>query len=245
MSAEGASSIAQSQLDLYDFFSMLLPGTYLLIGLIPLLPDSLPLGTIGSAVVLLVGGYVVGRAIHSAAERYDERNDIPSHRDDFIYELKTDELGLMNSDSKDRFYQIASKEFDLSTPTSRSNASDADLAALYVHVRSKLYQHGNVRSQSFQAIYAFYRSAHFATIIIVFCYLGYGIGDFLEVWTSIGSYSTYIGKLDLPFPLFLLSAEIVLILSLVTLRDAKHDYRLYFIEYLFADYLSITCDTNT
>jgi len=240
MSAEGAS-IAQSQLDLYDFFSVLLPGVYLLTTLIPFLPQSLPLGTVASAVVLLVGGYVVGRAIHNASRAYDQRKNIPSNRDTFINTIKSDDISILTPEYKNQFYTTARQNTGVQCfPPNRTDASDDDLSALYVHVRSRLYQHGNVRSQSFQAIYAFYRSAHFATLIAAICYGAYGVGQIFGTWSGFGSYSTYIGSLGLEPGTLVLGAELFFVSSLFTLANAKTDYRDYFIEYLIADYLSIS-----
>lgn len=238
MSAEGAS-IAQSHLDLYDLFSVLLPGIYLLITLIPFLPTSLPLGSIGSVAALLVGGYVVGRAIHSVSYAYDETIDIPSNRDTFVNSLKTRNDNILTSDLKDRFYSTAVDDAEINSADDRVDATDEDLYALYVYSRSQLYQHGSVRSQSFQAIYAFYRSTHFATLVAVFFYLSYGIGGFFDGWSGAGSYSTYIGGLNIEPLIIILASEVIFFISSYALQGAKSDYREYYIEYLIVDYLSV------
>lgn len=276
MSAE-ASSVAQSQLDLYDFFSVLLPGVYFLITLIPVLPMSIPLGTATAAVVLLVGGYVVGRALHTAAESLDNLTDSPSNRDTFanaitsrdddesiseqitILELlrkrygfdneiesfeevkfgNEDRVEILNDELKDRFYGAIKSDSGFKLPYDRTEADEDDIEALYVYTRSQLYQHGNVRSQSFQAIYAFYRSTYLATQLAVFFYLIYAAGQLVGYWSEVGSYSTFIGGLGLSTGAILVAVETVFFISLFTLGDAKSDYRKYYIEYLIVDYLTM------
>ncbi|WP_253737986.1 hypothetical protein [Halohasta salina] len=237
MSSE-VSSIAQSQLDLYDFFSVLLPGAYFLITLIPVVPTSLPFGTASTAAVLLVGGYVVGRALHTAAESYDKIFNVPSNRETFINAITDEDIDILSDEMIDRFYGTAKADSGLAMPYDRRTAGDKDLSALYVYVRSQLYQHGNVRSQSFQAIYAFYRSTYLATQLAVGCYLIYAIGQAVGYWSGVGGYSTYIGGLDIQAGTILLSAEVLFVIGMLTLHDAKEDYRKYYIEYLIVDYLS-------
>ena len=277
MSAE-ASSVAQSQLDLYDFFSVLLPGVYFLITLIPIVPKSLPLGTATAAVVLLVTGYVVGQALHTAAESRDKS---PSNRETFINAITSRDEGdsepllsdrarnllqmlpnwlniipvlewisraiheqkesnpILNDPLKDRFYEAVSVDSEVSVPPDRTQADETDLTTLYVYARSRLYQHGNVRSGSFQAIYSFYRSTYLATLVAAVIYGAYAIGDAIGYWSEVGNYTTFIGGLDLPAAAILAAAEVVLIAGLLTLHDAKDDYRKYYIEYLIVDYLTI------
>ena len=229
---------ASSPFDLYDFFSMLLPGATLLIGLLPFLPQKFPIGAIGSALILLIGGYVVGRALHSAAESLDRIFSEPSHRDVFVSALQSNSPEILNSETRDAFYDRATEEFDIGLADDRTKASNDALSALYVHVRAILYRGNRTRSQTFQAVFAFYRSIHLATQIIVVCYAAYGIGKVMDLFGGIGSFTTYIGSLGLPPNLFLLGSEIVLGLSLLTFKDAKGDYREYFIQYLFVDYLT-------
>lgn len=285
MSAE-ASSVAQSQLDLYDFFSVLLPGVYLLIILIPVVPNALSFGTTTGAVVLIVGGYVVGRALHTAAESLDHYFNAPSNRDTFVNAITTREEGddssddngdddqsmgvfkllwerfypngdieslefnirfdggeagveILNDELKDNFYREMKQDSDLRLPYHRADADERDIEAVYVYTRSKLYQHGNVRSQSFQAIYSFYRSAFLATQLGGIVYLIYAFGQSREYWAEIGNYSTLIGELDPSVGTVIVAAELLLILGLDTLGKAKADYRKYYIEYLVVDYLTI------
>lgn len=238
MSAE-AQSIAQSQLDLYDFFSVLLPGVYVLILLIPLVPRSLPLGTVGSAVVLLVGGYVTGRGLHTAAYSYDEKVGFPSNRDTFINAIKDSDVEILSPELRDQFYGVVKADSGFSLPYDRQDADNEELRTLYVYVRSQLYQHGNARAQSFQAIYAFYRSAHFATIIVALCYVGYAAGQSTEYWENIGEYSTYMGQLGIEASDIIFFAEILFFVSLITLKGAKSDYKQYYLQYLMTDYINM------
>jgi hypothetical protein len=238
-SASDAIQTASSPLDLYDFFSMLLPGAALLIGLLPFLPQKLPVDAVGSAVILLIGGYVVGRALHTAAESLDQIFNEPSHRDVFVSTLQSNSPSILDMETRDSFYFKATEEFNVSLPSDRTQASDESLSALYVRVRSLLYRGSRARSQTFQAVFAFYRSIHLAAQIIVLCYFFYGIGEIFDLFNGVGSFTTYIGALGLQPNVFLLAAEVILGLSLLTFKDAKSDYREYFIEYLFVDYLTM------
>ena len=275
MSAK-ASSAAQSKLDLYDFFSVLLPGVYFLITLLPLVPNSLPFGTGTVALILLVGGYVAGRALHTTAESFDNS---PSNREtfaeaitssyeadddylddekrdlllmlpkgnvavsgiEFLAKIANDDDGveILNDDLKDRFYGEIKMDSQLDLPYERTALVENDIEALYVYARSQLYQHGNTRSQSFQAIYAFYRSTFLATEIAIFIYAVYGFGRLFQVWSEVGNYSTIIGGLGIPPAAIFAVLYLVLIGSLAAFYDAKDDYRKYYIEYLMIDYLTI------
>lgn len=54
------------QFDLYDFFSVLLPGMAFIFGIFPFMPYGLlKLSSVWLVISLIVGGFVIGRAIHS------------------------------------------------------------------------------------------------------------------------------------------------------------------------------------
>lgn len=80
------------QFDLYDIFSVFVPGVALLLGLTPLLPQFVPLTSLQFIVPLLVGGYIAGRGVHAGSVRIEEYFGRPSHRDVFINEVIDPEI---------------------------------------------------------------------------------------------------------------------------------------------------------
>lgn len=67
--------------DLYDFFSILLPGTALIFGLYPFLPMGFAVNSFAALVPFLVGGFIVGRAVHSVAVSFQWLLGRVSHRE--------------------------------------------------------------------------------------------------------------------------------------------------------------------
>lgn len=70
------------QIDLYDFFSVLLPGLALTIGLVPFLPNNTDLTSVGAILPILTVGFVAGRGIHSAAVIVESPHDEPKSKED-------------------------------------------------------------------------------------------------------------------------------------------------------------------
>lgn len=79
--------------DLYDFFSVLLPGVALLLSFVPFLPEDTDLNAIGALLPILVGGFVFGRAIHTLAVGIEDDYQLsPTHRERFIQELSNPDI---------------------------------------------------------------------------------------------------------------------------------------------------------
>jgi len=232
-----------STFDLYDFFSMLLPGAALLLGLMPFIPQSLPMGTFETLFVLLAGGYILGRGIHSAAESVDGIRGTDSHRDVFGKLMRDESSSDISQETVGAYYEAAREQFDhIDWPRDRQDLSTEQVTMLYVHTRALIHRDGNGRSRTFQAIYAFYRSITLVVVTLIGFYVLYAFGESFSYWDTIFTFETYVGVLDLPPLSFLLVSEIVLALTVITFHDAKYDYREYFIQYLFADFLILTSD---
>lgn len=82
------------RINLYDFFSVLLPGLTFLFGIYPILPVSFTLTSLSAALSLLVIRFVIGRVIHTIATSLHQRMsdsryfNITTHREDFTLEIQ-------------------------------------------------------------------------------------------------------------------------------------------------------------
>ena len=77
------------KLDLYDFFSVFIPGAVVMVALAPLLPESVDPTPLEATVPLLLGGFVVGRGIHVVAvgSKTGKRQPKPTEN---AFEMKLD-----------------------------------------------------------------------------------------------------------------------------------------------------------
>ncbi|WP_139135990.1 hypothetical protein [Haladaptatus sp. W1] len=89
-------AITTRQFDLYDFFSVLLPGVLFLSGLYFFLPQDEPAGLVTLLLPLLTGGYIAGRFLHVVAVKLESQflTEV-SHR-----EKLQEELLAMNATGK-------------------------------------------------------------------------------------------------------------------------------------------------
>ncbi|MFC7047303.1 hypothetical protein ACFQH6_19510 [Halobacteriaceae archaeon GCM10025711] len=69
--------------NLYNFFSVLLPGVAFIIGLIPLLPSGTSVDPVVAIIPLLAGGFVIGQGLHSLAVRIQHWWINKTHREIF------------------------------------------------------------------------------------------------------------------------------------------------------------------
>lgn len=77
----------RNHFDLYNFFSVLLPGLALILGLLPFAPNDLQLDNLGIIIALGILGFVMGRILHSTAVALESRVG-RGHRESFMQELK-------------------------------------------------------------------------------------------------------------------------------------------------------------
>lgn len=149
--------------DLYDFFSILLPGSAFVIGLIPILPHDVPVFATASIGFLLVWGFIFGRSLHVIGVAVDKfegwwiiRSSVSiDHRDKFIEELinPTD----IESELANGFYLHCRQTFQqLDLPPERQDLDSeehrTDLNMLYGIARSYIHMDGRGRSRTFQAV---------------------------------------------------------------------------------------------
>lgn len=238
MSASGVR-----RFELYDFFSVLLPGIAFILGLYPLFPSDFSIGSASAILPLLAGGFVVGRAIHAAAVRIEDWSPNDSHRDLFAMEVRRPEM--LNTETVEKFYKNCRSLFgEIGLPADRTNLTGKATTSLYTAVRSYVHIDSRGRSRTFQAVSAFYRSMWFVSVAFSFIYIVYGI--FPDTETIIAGiqlapvtmpYTTKIKAFEIPSAWFLIGSIILFTGSYTTFRDAKTTHRQYFVQYLITDFI--------
>jgi len=226
--------------DLYDFFSVFLPGATLLIGLFPFLPSGVTLG-VGVAGIVVVLGFVVGRAVHGTATTFDEFWDNDDHRDVFLQQIS--DPTVLSAEVMDRFFDTCCQVYDgLGLCETRRESIDAEadeLEPLYTLVRSYVHMDSRGRSRTFQAVYAFHRSMWFVSLFLAFVYYWYAFLTAFPVSQETVSYQTYISLTGLHPGVVTAGATVVALFSYRVFRDAKHRHQRYYVQYLISDFLTL------
>lgn len=234
------------RLDLYDFFSVFIPGAAFIVGLVPFLPAGSEMSPLGAIVPTVVGGYVIGRGFHSLAAWFDASVG-DTHRTRFFHQIQVAEPSDFDTETRDRFLRRCNQFLGLQNePTGGERASmeQSTLTSLYVAARSAIHIDGRGRSRTFQAVYAFHRSMWVIVVVLGLVYLSYAV---VRIEWGTGGVVTYRSMLrDVgidPLVLFLLTA-IALSLSFATFRRSKTIYRRAFVQYFVADFLAIEGDDD-
>lgn len=224
--------------DLYDFFSVFLPGATLVIGLLPFLPSDTEFG-VGAAGIIVVLGFVIGRAIHGSAILFDQYWENSGHRELFVDQLTNPEV--LSPSIVDRFFHICCEVYDdlgLCEDRSESVASD-DVEPLYTLVRSYIHMDSRGRSRTFQAVYAFYRSMWLVSLLLGCVYYVYSIARLLGVTVDTVDYYTYISSLDVPTAAIMGLSIAVALFAYRVFRDAKERHQRYYVQYLITDFITL------
>jgi hypothetical protein len=244
--------------DLYDFFSVLLPGGGLIVGLVPFLPRDAKIFSIGAVAAGVVLGFVFGRGLHAlglllerppnaegslfAVRGYGivSNGVSTSHRDLFIEELRgPDEVspGLV-----DEFYARVLDAFpDIGLQQQRSELDendDPELETLYTLVRSQIHMDSRGRSRTFQAVLDFQRTMMVTSLLLFAVYMTYAIMLWTEA-TSPVAYEAYISYVGPTGWLVALGAVVLLLSAHTTFERIRSNYRRYFIQYLMADFIAL------
>lgn len=256
------------RLNLYNFFSVLLPGVTFVLGISPFLPSETKIDPLIGVVPLLAGGFVFGQAIHSLAVIWQSRTPRRTHREQFQELLKGETLPkyegvdddpaeeIVTRNTLEDFHEACDTRFDgieLPDFENREEASADTLRDLYTLVRGAVHFDGRGRSRTFQAIYAFCRSMWVLSIVlwvIYYTYVGVRLLDVPAVLANhvgAGPNNTLIYT-----PLlteYVPSPETVLILSTAIFlsshkmfRSSTDEYKRYFTEYLISDFLLVNDD---
>lgn len=233
-------------LDLYDFFSVFVPGAAFIVGLVPFLPDGSDVTALGAVVPIVVGGYVVGRGFHSLAAWLDGVVG-EAHRTRFFSQVAATEPEDFADDVRNQFLTRCNRRFGIPASPVVRNPAAANrntLRSLYSTVRSHAHIDGRGRSRTFQAVYAFHRSMWVIVVVLGILYLGYAFVRIQRGTEGIVAYRSILRSIGLdPLVLFLLVA-ITLSLSFATFRRSKATYRKHFVEYLVADFLTIETESE-
>lgn len=232
--------------DLYDFFSVFLPGTTFVLGLVPFLPRKTPLGSAGFLLPVVILGFSAGRAIHTAANNIDERFDNDGHRDYFRWEIQKEGERDIDQGVVDLFYKRSKELFDddIELPDDPSDVTDEQADALYALVRSYIHIDSRGRSRTFQAVYSFYRSMWLVSLLLFGAYFGYGLVRMTGISQELVEYYTFISSLEISPVVFVLLSLAVVTSSYTTFRGAKETYQKHFVQYLISDFLVLR-DSDT
>lgn len=232
--------------DLYDFFSVYLPGLAFIAAIAPFLPAGTNFGDSAAILVFLLGGFIVGRGIHSVAVKIEDLFEtIPTHRERFQQEISLPEflsqstVDLFRSEYEEAF---GSGWFDTGEDgddeaTSKEGGSNVVEEDVYSMVRSYVHIDGRGRSRSFQAIYAFHRGMWVVTVTVALIYYSYAWAVELNLLNNVVGYMSVIGTLH-PEPVFItLGSSALFFFGHYVFRGAREDYQQYYIQYLISDFL--------
>lgn len=226
------------QFDLYDFFSVLLPGIAFILGMFPFLPHKTEVFSPGLIIPLLVGGFVVGRAIHATSLWIEQRAGAASHRAVFGNQFQNPTV--VTPELVESFYTACCETFtEIDLPDSRAEAVEDQLIVdtLYGLVRSYVHIDARGRSRTFQAVYDFYRSMWIISLILTGCYVFYAVGTALRLFDNQAGYLSYIGSLNITPGLIVFASLIVMAGSYLTFRRVRQNYREIYIQYLLTDFV--------
>ncbi|KOX93417.1 hypothetical protein AMS69_05690 [Haloarcula rubripromontorii] len=232
------------QLDLYDFFSIFIPGATVILAIVPLLPNSVSFPAAAAVAVLIIGGVVLGRSVHAARLFLEKRGGATTHRDEFIQELfNPTEL---TDDLVGQFYRECISHFDeTDLPNKLANLEKGehseDIDMLYSLVRSKVHIDSRGRSRTFQAIYDFYGSMWVVSSFLATIYYGYailvsGTSDSVEVMDS----TTILGNYGIDPVLIGLGSVLIFGSGYKIFRTMRAKYRSIFVQYLMSDFIVIS-----
>lgn len=238
-------TIGTRPLDLYDFFSVFIPGAAFLVGLLPFLPENTDPSLLGTVIPLVIGGYVVGRGFHSLAAWFDGRLG-ETHRTRFYDQITMDEPEDFDTATKEQFFETCNRAFGSRINPDGDKITDESpaLRSLYCATRSRIHIDGRGRSRTFQAVYAFHRSMWVIVVVLGVLYLTYAGFRIERSTTGIVAYRSIVRGIEIdPLVLFLL-VLVALSLSFATFRRSKKIYRQAFVEYLVADFLTIAADSE-
>jgi hypothetical protein len=249
--------------DLYDFFSVFLPGATLIIGLVPFLPYDSNIFSFGTVAAGIVLGFVFGRALHAIGLLFETSThrsepilsigsyDIhdfavtTGHREQFINELQNPTQvpdGVVKE-----FYDCATEAYpETKLPTdweNIDNENNKEIETLYTLVRSRIHMDARGRSRTFQAILDFQRTMVFTSLVLFFIYVIYVLILVVDPEPVVG-YQLYISSLDIVWWLILTFSIIFHISIYLIFERIRSSYRRYFIEYVMADFINITYQTN-
>lgn len=233
------------KIDLYDLFSVLLPGSGFILGLYPFLPKQTNLTGPASVLLLLVVGYIVGRGLHAFAIRMEQVFDIAGHRDLFIRELR--QPTIVPAEIVDRFYtecQLAFGNLGFEGSRYAYLENPQVFGYLYPFVRGYIHADSRARCRTFQAVHAFFRSAEYGAILLASIYIMYAFVVIIVHPEGAASgeilpYETKLATLQLQPTIIEFIALASSFIAVQIFEQAKYTYRDLYVEYLIADFIML------
>ncbi|RLM39284.1 hypothetical protein [Haloarcula sp. Atlit-120R] len=231
------------QLDLYDFFSIFIPGATLLLGVVPLLPQKTKVPATAAIAILIVGGVVAGRSVHAARLYTVTEADAETHRDVFIDEIFS--ANISSDDLVQQFYKAAVSHFDdIGLPDDLGDLErkkhENDLDTLYSLVRSQIHMDSRGRSRTFQAIYDFYGNLYIVFSTFGVIYYGYAILNATQQSRfSLTIYQPVLGSYQVDPLLIGIFAGSVFLFGRYIFKQMRIKYRDIYVQYLMADFVVI------
>jgi hypothetical protein len=226
------------QFDLYDFFSIFIPGAGFLLVLAPFIPHDSSISPLELAGLIIIGGFIFGRMIHASRLYVEDLFYSTTHRDDFIKELDGSEDGDIPDNIINEFYRSCQEEFpELELDDDRDNLSAIEIETIYSLVRSTVHMDARGRSRTFQAILDFYASLSVAIWPVFFIYFIYGIIGWRDFSVEFVEYEPYISTLGIDWLIIVGGAYTVLSVTYILSSSMRRKYRSYFIEYLLVDFI--------
>lgn len=226
--------------ELYDIFSVFVPGAALILAFVPLLPAFIPLSSPPILIPFLIASFIAGRAIHVVAIKIETFAERESHREVFREEVCSP--NHVDTDVVKRFCKEAAEVFDEigldGLEDGTLDAANEDQAeTLYVLVRSYIHLDGRGRSRTFQALYSFHRSMWVITAPIGLIYYLYAIISVAGYWETVDLYQSYIGSVNIAPELIAMGGAVIYLTGWEAFSKARPEYQKYFIQYLISDFL--------
>jgi hypothetical protein len=169
---------AATRVDLYDFFSVLVPGLIFIVSLYPL--SSVNLNSVSNPILLLglllVFSYGLGRVLHAGGSVFwDVFGD--SYEEKFIRVINDPSSVGMPSETVEKFLSVSRCKFPdtefASEEDIRELTNENPPSTLYASIYSYLYLGPRTLSKTFRALFAFNRTMLFTSITLVILQLLY------------------------------------------------------------------------
>lgn len=225
------------RINLYDLYTILIPGVAVVIFLSPFLPDDTSIGSLPLLIPLIVTGFVVGRIFQILSAILDREFGRPSHREIFSDELEN--TPNTSDELIDALFSSLNTRFSsLNFPDNASRLSDEQATEVYMLISDSINFSGRGKSRTFQALSDFYRSMWFVSIVIGWIYYIYGIMYWNGMLVGMANYTSIIGSLGYPPPLISLVGTFIGFGGFALFSEAHSFNKELYIRYLIVDFVA-------
>ena len=188
--------LSNKKIDLYDFYSVLLPGLLFFIFLFPVYPSFvLAISNIVVVIgILLVVSYVIGRVLHASAADLREALGGSTYEEKFTEAMNNSEDGRFPRRTIDFFKTVCNRKFPHTEVFwgGQMEVKEDQLDALYTSIYSYLYFSPRSLSQTFRALFAFNRTMELVSVLLAIAYGGLllgtvtnGFGSGIQLYQSV------------------------------------------------------------